>query len=121
VVRQPSIQLLAEPSSNRVTEEADLPLVDDAIGNEVSRGKPKQILSGQPSHLQVVRHGGTELDHPVIEERDANLERACHGRAIEVVQHVINEAKLLVEVERRREWVDVWAKESRDDVGSVCP
>ena len=63
----------------------------------------QHVLRVQSPDLEPRRDRRAELDDVVVEERDAHLERVRHRRAVEVVEHVVDEPELGVEVERRRE------------------
>ncbi len=58
-------------------------------------------LTDQPlplavAHLGSLRHPPRELDEPVVEERDAHLERNRHAGAVHLDEHVVGQGALLV-------------------------
>ena len=62
-------------------------------GHEAARGVAEDVLRLEAANLQLGRHRGAELDDVVVEERHAHLERVRHRGAVEVVEHVVREAR----------------------------
>ena len=66
----------------------------------VARGQPEHVLALEPAHLVAGRDARAELHELVVEERHAHLERAGHRGAVEVGEHVVDQAEPRVQVER---------------------
>ena len=64
-----------------------------SVGHDAARGLLEHVLRRQPAHLQLGRDRRAQLDEPVIEERARDLERVRHRRAVEVVEHVVDERR----------------------------
>jgi hypothetical protein len=91
--------LTLEPTVDRPAEKPHLRPVDDVVRNAPARDRTEDVLCLVPAQLEPRRHARAELDDPMIEVRDAHLQRMGHRRPIDVMEHVVGEAELGVEHE----------------------
>src|SRR5512141_2218836 len=75
------LQVLPEPSSERHPE-SGLAAARDSRGQLCLEGPPERDLALTPAGLERVGQREPELDHLVVEERRAQLERVRHGRNV---------------------------------------
>ena len=66
-------KLRPEPRVRGTSEEAQLSLVDDALGNQSSGRKLEQMLGLEPVHLQIGRDASAVFDDAVVEEWNSDL------------------------------------------------
>ena len=77
VRRSRVLGLRREPAGDSGIEESELALVDDPIGDESTRRALEEVLRRCAPHFQVRRNPCAVLDHCVIEEGHADLERVA--------------------------------------------
>src|SRR5207244_1502771 len=99
-------ELAAEPLTGGGLEAALAP-ADDLGGQHVPERLAKNALAAQRADLPAARDPEGVFDHPMVQERNANLEGVGHARRVDLGEHVPREPEPSVGVEHTVDPVDV--------------